>query len=82
MDIIHLHLHRGLSLIDSLYIARCLGCDVTPRQGTGEVRLHHPDCLDLHSVLVNGRRKDTPRHLFVFLKRIRDRVLSGEANAA
>lgn len=82
MDIARINIHRGMNLIDAFYIARCLGCEVTPRHGTGEVRVQHRAFADLRSVLVNGRKKETPRHLLVLLKRVRDRMVAGNVSAS
>lgn len=49
-------------------IARQLGVTVEVRRGTGELKFTHPAFG--RTYLANGRRKDTPRHLLVALRRL------------
>jgi ribosomal protein S21 len=59
--------HRGTNLEEALRIAkrRCLQVQWIRR--TGEVRVRDPRTG--RSVRINGRRKDSPRHLIAFLNR-------------
>lgn len=56
------------SLRAALDRARRLGCAVQPVRRTGEIRVTPP--LPLRPVVVNARRKDTPRALLVALRRL------------
>jgi hypothetical protein len=58
----------GVNLVDCERIAKQLGCDVEPVNGTGEIRFTHPNVEK--SVRVNGRRKDAPRALTTWLNHI------------
>ena len=58
----------GVNLLDCVRIAKQLGCDVQPVNGTGEIRFSHPNIQK--SVRVDGRRKDAPRALTAWLNRI------------
>ena len=51
--------------------ARRLGCDVSGRKATGEVRVSHPDLPD--RVNLNARRKDGSRVLITMLRRLQDK---------
>jgi hypothetical protein len=62
------HSLAGINLRRAYEIAYALGCSISPVRRTGEDRISHP-LLD-HTVRVNSRRKDAPRHLVVFLRRI------------
>jgi hypothetical protein len=58
----------GGNRLNAFRRARDMGCSITPINGTGEYRVSHP--LLRLSVRVNGRRKDAPRHLIVYLKHV------------
>lgn len=60
--------HRGLNLRSALSIARHLGCRVDHLRRTGEIRVEH--AISAKSLRLNGRRKDTPRVLVSFLRRV------------
>jgi len=57
---------HGMNLKDGLTLARTIGCRVQPRRRTGEIQVLDP--TSRKRVLVNGRRKDSPRALTQFLK--------------
>jgi hypothetical protein len=57
-----------MNLIDCKKIAKNLGCEVQPVDGTGETRFSHPNIKK--SVRVDGRRKDAPRALTAWLNRV------------
>lgn len=64
-----LETHRGMNLRDAVRLAKKLGCGVEKtRRNGGEWMFRHPavDC----PLKVNARRKDAPRSLIVFLKRV------------
>jgi hypothetical protein len=58
----------GANLRHVYRFARDLGCDIAPIRRTGEDRVMHP--LFRPGVKVDARRKDCPRHLSVYLKRV------------
>ena len=58
-------LARGSNLIDSMQMARNLGCAVKSVDGTGEFRFSHPRMSK--RITVNGRRKDAPRALTTWI---------------
>jgi hypothetical protein len=49
-------------------IARKLGCQIYPIDRTGELRFDHP--VAARPCRVDGRRKDAPRHLVVWLRNV------------
>jgi hypothetical protein len=55
------------NLADVVRIARQVGVSVEVRKGTGELRFAHPS---FGFIMVNGRRKDTPRSILVPLRRL------------
>lgn len=59
---------HGINLIDAERIARILGCEVASRHRTGERRMSHPSMPK--SVVYNHRRKDAPRSLIAWLRRV------------
>ena len=59
---------RGVNLADCERIARQLGCDVQPVNGTGEIRFSHSTIPN--SVRVDRRRKDAPRALTTWLNHL------------
>lgn len=60
--------HRGMSLADAKTLARRRGATVEPIHRTGELRFYHPRLGALGAV--NARRKDAPRRLVVWLRRL------------
>jgi len=58
----------GMSVRVALQVARRMGCSVFPIRGTGEIRVSHPHRQK--SCRINGRRKDSPKHLIVFLRKL------------
>ena len=58
----------GANLRHTLREAESMGCRVATIRRTGELRISHP-AID-RTVKLNGRRKDTPRALTCFLRRI------------
>src|SRR5688500_16569560 len=58
----------GLNLRDALQVAARAGCSIKKLRGTGEIIVEHP--RDLRRVRINGRRKDSPRSLTRFLRRL------------
>jgi len=58
----------GCNLRDALEYARHLGCAITDVKKTGELRVGH--LLMCKPVKVNERRKDCPRELSTFLRRL------------
>lgn len=73
-------LHDGLNLRESLAHARRLGATVTHPRRTGEVRLQHPAMAK--PVLANGRRKDSPRKVVAWLRKLEAQVTSQAAASA
>lgn len=62
----------GIALREAVKLARKLGGAVTPQHKTGELLFVHPSTSE--RVRVNGRRKDTPRALVVWLRSIHETV--------
>jgi hypothetical protein len=60
----------GMDLRKALRAARKAGCLVVKIKATGEVRVSHPKVRI--TVRVNGRRKDAPRALTNFIKKVGD----------
>jgi hypothetical protein len=58
----------GANLRQTLKESERMGCRVTTIRRTGELRISHP-AID-RTVKLNGRRKDTPRALTCFLRRL------------
>lgn len=58
------------NLKDALRVALALGCTVAPRRRTGEVVVFHPDWARV--VVMNNRRKSTPRALMVPLRKLNE----------
>jgi len=56
----------GMNLSMAWEVARALGCLVRGKRRTGELVFSHP--LVPRRVVINGRRKDSPRALTVFLR--------------
>jgi hypothetical protein len=63
-----IHFDSGANLDDAIELAVTLGCEVKSVRRTGEIKVKHPDLPK--SVRVNGRRKDCPRQLSCYLKRL------------
>lgn len=64
-----LETHRGMNLRDAVRLGQKLGCRVEKtRRNGGEWMFRHP-AAD-RPMKVNARRKDAPRSLIVFLKRV------------
>jgi hypothetical protein len=59
-------INRGMNLDIAARLARQLGASVQPRRRTGEVEFRHPAMA--RRVIVNGRRKDSPRALTSWLR--------------
>jgi hypothetical protein len=57
-------------LREALLVARALGCSVEPIPRTGELMIGHPAVL--HRCRISGRRKDTPKRLLSFLRRVKE----------
>jgi len=57
------------NLRESLARARLLGCAVGPARRTGETVITHPR---IGRVRVNGRRKDTPKPVLTFLRKVEE----------
>lgn len=66
----------GWNLRDALAFARRLGCEIHCPRRTGELRVSHPS--QRRSVRVNARRKDAPRELTTFLRRVYDYLHSNK----
>lgn len=60
----------GANLRQTLKEAERMGCRVKTIRRTGEFRISHPAIG--RTVKLNGRRKDTPRALTCFLRRIEE----------
>jgi hypothetical protein len=79
------YVQHGMNLRQALAAATNLGCDVKKLRRTGEVIVSHPS-IPLR-VVVNSRRKDCPRQLSAFLRRLQgfetspSPVPAGRANA-
>ena len=58
----------GLNLLNAIQAARHLGATLEDVRKTGEYRFRHPLMLKL--CRVDGHRKDTPRHLCVWLRQL------------
>lgn len=58
----------GINQRDALRLAKALGADVAIARRTGEVVVSHPRVT--LKVRINSRRKDTPRALVVWLRRL------------
>ncbi len=56
------------NLTITVQLAVDLGASCEVRRGTGELKLYHPSWR--RHVLVNGRRKDTPRMLLTLVRRL------------
>src|SRR5207248_8387703 len=67
--------HPGDTLRHALKVAAHLGCFVEQRRRTGEVLVSHPN-LSRKRLRVNARRKDAPRHLTRFLRKLTE-MMSG-----
>jgi len=61
-------LPHGSNLKKVLRDLRTRGCDVQKVRRTGEIRVRHPSAKK--PVRVNGRRKDAPRELTSFLRKL------------
>lgn len=72
-------IHDGMNLRESLAHARRLGASVVHPRRTGEVRLQHP--LMPKPVLANSRRKDSPRKVTAWLRRL-EIIVAGQPGAA
>lgn len=59
-------IHCGMNLLDAIRVARQRGCEVRPKRRTGEIVFSHPGIPQ--RAVVNGRRKDSPRHLIRFIR--------------
>ena len=59
----------GMNMREALALARELGCSVEIARGTGEVLVRHPS-RPTEVLRVNARRKDAPRNLTSFLRRL------------
>lgn len=59
----------GCNLRNALDAARGMGCSVEPIHRTGELMVRHPS--QKTCVRLNGRRKDAPRSVIAFLRRIK-----------
>jgi hypothetical protein len=64
----HFTIKRGQNLIDALRIANRLGCEIEPIRATGAGRLRHQ--LMKRTVRFRRRRKDAPRAITSFIRRI------------
>ena len=58
----------GVNLNKAIQLAEKLGSRIHPIRRTGEVRFEHP--LAVRRCVVNARRKDAPRHLIGWLRRV------------
>ena len=58
----------GINLRDALVIAHQVGCQVEHRDGTGEIKINHPNWRKC--VFVNVNRKDCPRVISSRLSRL------------
>lgn len=72
-------IHDGMNLRESLAHAHRLGATVIKPRRTGEVRIQHP--LMPKPVLANGRRKDSPRKVTAWLRRL-EQLVGGQPGAA
>lgn len=61
-------LHGGIDMAHALRYARSIGCTVT-RMGNQDLRVTHPSSARPCTLTAHGR-KDCPRHLTVWLRRI------------
>ncbi len=58
----------GINLDKAIQAAREFGSQIHPIYRTGELRFEHP--LAVRPCRVDARRKDSPRHLVVWLRRV------------
>ena len=58
----------GVNLNKAIQLAEKLGSRIHPIRLTGELRFEHP--LAVRRCVVNARRKDAPRHLIGWLRRV------------
>jgi hypothetical protein len=77
MEIQIIQIHHGINLRDAINIARKLGCSAMPKHRTGEYTLRHSAVAG--RIVFNGRRKDAPREVTQWLRRL-VRVISGSDN--
>jgi hypothetical protein len=59
----------NLNLKDAIAEVVRAGGSATPKRGTGEIVVSHPSMA--RRLVVNGRRKDSPRKLITFLNSIK-----------
>jgi hypothetical protein len=62
-------IEHGCNLLVAIRYARDQGCTVSQPRRTGELVVSHP-AMSGERVRVNGRRKDAPRALTTFLKKL------------
>lgn len=58
----------GCDLRDALAAAASVGCLIRRIRGTGELLVRHPS--QLSAVRLNSRRKDAPRSIVAFIRRV------------